>query len=71
MSVPHRCPVCLGRGVVSYPPGVAAGQSFASTSAGPWPCQPCGGTGLLWSAITAFPVNPTWYAALPPVAEVP
>ena len=51
MSVPHKCPVCLGTGVVSTPPGVAADQeNFSSTESGPWPCGPCWGTGIIWSA---------------------
>lgn len=48
-ATPHRCPVCVGSGLVSRPPGVAGDlPSFASSSFGPWPCGPCGGTGVLW-----------------------
>lgn len=47
--VPHRCPVCNGHGVVSYPKGIAADQeSFTSSSPGPWPCRACDGSGVLW-----------------------
>jgi hypothetical protein len=48
---PHCCPVCAGSGLVSRPPGVAAGQNFSSTSCGPWPCNACAGSGILWSKL--------------------
>lgn len=48
--IPHKCPVCDGSGLVSRPPGVAADQPvFSGTSCGPWPCNACGGSGVLWS----------------------
>ncbi len=52
-TTPHRCPVCNGAGLVSIPPGMAGdivdAETFVVTSeAGPWPCQPCGGAGVLW-----------------------
>lgn len=53
---PFRCPVCIGTGLVSLPPGVAGDQrEYVSSSAGPWPCRACGGTGLVWGP--GFPHN--------------
>lgn len=52
MSTPHRCPVCNGHGYVSYPPGIADGQPFSSSSAGPWPCHACEGGGIIWETVT-------------------
>lgn len=44
----QRCPICVGTGVVSRPPGVAHDQStFVSTSCGPWPCPTCNGTRMV------------------------
>ncbi len=49
MPIPHKCPVCDGCGRVSRPPGVAGDvQGFSSTSAGPYRCRPCMGTGIIW-----------------------
>lgn len=48
MATPHKCPVCDGHGVVSYPPGTAVGVPFISSSAGPWPCTPCNGSGIIF-----------------------
>jgi len=47
--IPHQCPVCLGQGTVSKPPGIAGDQqawsgSFITT----YPCPACSGTGILW-----------------------
>lgn len=48
-TIPHRCPVCNGTGLVSRPPGVAGDQEeWASSSCGPYPCRSCGGSGVLW-----------------------
>jgi hypothetical protein len=47
---PYRCPVCVGTGLVSRPPGVAGDQDeWTSSNAGPYPCRPCLGSGILWS----------------------
>lgn len=43
----QRCPVCDGHGLVAYPPGVAYGMQFSTSSAGPWPCQRCNGAGTI------------------------
>lgn len=49
--IPHRCPVCTGQGKVNKPPYVAGDQeTWVSNSAGPWPCQACNGSGILWEA---------------------
>jgi hypothetical protein len=69
-QVPHKCPVCDGAGVVSYPPGTVAGQSFTTSETGPWVCHVCNGTCLVWSpepVITNWPtpgtLTPPWYPA--------
>ncbi len=42
------CPICVGRGVVSYPPNTPIDQpSFVSSSTGPWSCPFCKGTMLV------------------------
>ena len=58
MSIPHRCPVCEGRGHVhagfyDVPPG----QSFSSGETANQTCSACNGTGLVWSneIQTTFP----------------
>jgi len=44
----QKCPVCNGTGLVSRPPGVAGDvETFPTTSAGPWPCRACNGTGII------------------------
>ncbi len=49
MSTPHKCPVCDGTGKVSRPPHIAGDQkSWMDSSSGPYDCQPCLGTGVLW-----------------------
>ena len=40
--VPHRCPVCEGRG------SVPNGFYVQSEGTNDQPCQACGGTGVLW-----------------------
>jgi len=64
MTIPMReavrCPVCNGTCVVSWPPGVSAGQSFTTSgNAGPWPCRVCNGQGmvLLRDATTTDPAS--------------
>ena len=47
---PHKCPTCLGTGLVSRPPNVAGDvQTWSSTGTGPHPCRCCYGTGIIWS----------------------
>ena len=49
MTVPYRCPVCDGTGLVSKPPGIAGDQLlWQDSQAGPYPCSACGGAGILW-----------------------
>jgi DnaJ-class molecular chaperone len=46
---PHKCPVCDGSGLVNRPPWVAGDQQvFWTSSCGPWQCNACGGSGVLW-----------------------
>ena len=45
-QAPHRCPVCDGRGQVQFNPAMPFTDG---TSAGPWPCKPCNGTGIVWT----------------------
>jgi len=48
---PHKCPVCDGHGTVSRPPWVAGDQPEWTTSdTATYPCQACGGTGIIWKA---------------------
>lgn len=50
---PHTCPVCNGAGRVSRPPWVAGDVTeWSSSSAGPYPCQSCNGTGIVWETET-------------------
>jgi len=51
MSEWQRCPICSGRGVLSYPPGTPIGQDFSSTSCGPWPCSRCNGSGTVMTPV--------------------
>lgn len=44
--VPHKCPVCGGRGTV---PRIAYGGG--STYTGEDPCHACGGTGIVWGGV--------------------
>lgn len=49
-GVPYKCPACNGTGLVSRPPWIAGDlDNFTTSSCGPWPCKPCGGSGVLWS----------------------
>ncbi len=41
--IPHRCPVCAGRGSVPCGFYTPWGNSTAED-----PCRSCGGTGILW-----------------------
>lgn len=49
-KVPNRCPICNGTGLVSRPPGIAGDvEEWTSTGTGPYTCNACGGTGIIWS----------------------
>lgn len=46
---PHRCPVCEGTGLVSKPPHIAGDQqTWTDSQPRPYPCQACGGSGIVW-----------------------
>lgn len=45
---PYKCPVCVGTGLVSVPPGVAGDHGFTSTGTGPWECGACKGNQIIW-----------------------
>jgi hypothetical protein len=50
-KIPHRCPVCEGRGHVAQGfytamPGVVSGST---TCPMPETCRTCGGSGILWA----------------------
>jgi len=77
--IPHRCPVCEGRGMVQWDPDLPFGDS---ANAGPWPCRACSGTGIVWgsprpvyvpSCWTGLPVAPAFTevrgTGLPTVTE--
>ena len=51
----QACPVCHGHGVLSYPSGVVYGQTFTSTSTGPWECHHCKGMKVV-SVFTGMPL---------------
>ena len=45
----YKCPVCNGQGSVNRPPWVAGDQQeWSDTNTGPYLCQACQGTGILW-----------------------
>lgn len=44
--VPHRCPICDGRGQVQFNPAMPFGDG---ASCGPWPCKPCNASGIVWN----------------------
>jgi len=49
-GVPFKCPCCDGMGKRSRPPYVAGDMdSWVADGAGPYPCNACNGTGLVWS----------------------
>ena len=45
---PHKCPVCNGTALVSYPPYVAGDCPYFTATSAPWPCRSCNGTGVIW-----------------------
>lgn len=54
---PHRCPVCLGSGIVDE--SIYTRLPTTTTA----PCRSCGGTGVLWSR--------SWDEVCPPPVVVP
>lgn len=49
MKTVSKCPVCDGTGLVSRPPHIAGDQeSWTDSSAGPWMCSACNGTGIIF-----------------------
>lgn len=48
-SIPHKCPVCDGAGLVSRPPGVAGDVQTWSSMDAAHTCLPCNGQGIIWS----------------------
>lgn len=64
--VPHRCPVCEGRGFL--PSGFYAGASSASTA--PEGCRSCRGTGVVWSRIRRRPPDEP-FRVYPPIVTPP
>lgn len=56
MPTPHKCPKCDGRGQLQYDPRMPF--STGHTSCGPWPCDACGSTGILWSHGSPLPEPP-------------
>ena len=48
LPVPFRCPVCVGTGLVSRPPGVAGDvDSWVSSTVATHPCKACAATGIV------------------------
>ena len=48
---PYNCPACNGAGKLNRPPWIAGDQmTFESSNAGPWPCNACKGTGIIWNS---------------------
>lgn len=48
MSIPHKCPVCDGQGIVSRPPYLAGDVETWEDSQTSYPCRACNGTGIVW-----------------------
>ncbi len=44
---PHKCPVCLGSGKVSWPPNTDINVGWASNTAGTYTCPSCE-KGIVW-----------------------
>lgn len=67
MSIPYCCPACNGGGQLSRAAWVDGGALiWADTSAGPYRCVRCGGTGVVWKYVpepmlgTAQPFDDWW-----------
>lgn len=51
-QIPHRCPVCEGKGLVpDWFYLVQIGGTPISSGVGNVPCRSCQGTGIVWSTI--------------------
>jgi len=49
MTIPFKCPVCDGQGLVNKPPYIAGDQqTWATSETGPYTCHACGGSGIIW-----------------------
>ena len=49
MAIPHTCPICQGTGKASKPPWIAGdANDWSDTSCGPWTCNGCLGSGIVW-----------------------
>lgn len=62
----QKCPVCLGTGVVSFPPNLPAdiGGAASSTSAGPpFQCRVCAGRGILARPQMGAVIEPVYEAS--------
>lgn len=46
MSIPHRCPICRGEGVIVRPNPY--GRSAGSPPPAPDTCRACSGKGIVW-----------------------
>jgi len=66
MGVPHKCPKCEGYGKLLYDPNNPFGGSI---STGPWHCNPCGGTGIIWSSDPVIVCKPFRTEQLPADTE--
>lgn len=50
MSMPYKCPICEGRGLVPNRFYSAIGvDHYVSTNVNPEKCKSCNGTGIVWS----------------------
>jgi DnaJ-class molecular chaperone len=50
-SIPHKCPVCYGTGLVSRPPWVPGDvNEWQASGIGPYTCRTCFGRGVIWSS---------------------
>jgi hypothetical protein len=49
MPIPYMCPVCMGTGLVSRPPGIPGDvPTWGASSMDHYRCNACGGTGVVW-----------------------
>lgn len=52
MAIPHKCPVCYGRGTVSKPPHIPGDQlTWSSSTQATYDCHACNGTGVVWEPV--------------------
>lgn len=58
-TIPHKCPVCDGTGLVSRPPWIAGDvYEWSTTGTGPYTCKVCHGTAIVWAHAPAEPAPP-------------